>query len=306
MDIRYEIKKMAKSPIVLTACILFSVMILLQFIGTFTINWLQLFLFMGNVVTAVGLWLIYGTAVAKGKKVSSAGFTCLYAGSIVQIVFAGIGEFFYFMVGAAVVALGSEYDDSSYIVVMGLLIILLCTSYEVISILLHVKLMMAIKEYKNASDKGIIRKIPNLNVFIIMELVVDGILILGFFILIIGITTINNSTYYLGGAYISETTGGMLSIGSMVTSILITGVRIAYYVLVMLMTKNYEKRFKNINTSGGMYNRGFQNHGYQNNQYGANYQNGQYGQNGNIQNGAKYQNGQYNQQNQNYRNDQYR
>lgn len=90
MNVQLEIKKMAKSPLSLTAYILVSTLIIVEFVNLFLGRWTSILLMLINITLVVGVWLIFATALMKNKRVSKAGLTCTYAWSLAQLIYQAI------------------------------------------------------------------------------------------------------------------------------------------------------------------------------------------------------------------------
>lgn len=80
------LKKLAKGPLVLTANILLSIIVLIHFIFLFLGRWVDLVEFGANVLLLVTMWMMFAKASSKQEKSMSGVRTCVFVFAIVKLI----------------------------------------------------------------------------------------------------------------------------------------------------------------------------------------------------------------------------
>lgn len=119
-------KKILSGPLVITSCILVSVIALFQFISLFTGRFCDLVEFSSTVILVVLMWMLYADAMTRNKKINVKRSTaCSFAWTIVKLVSIGLGILFMLIVGIyLIIKAGGRYGDA-HITAAGVIILII-------------------------------------------------------------------------------------------------------------------------------------------------------------------------------------
>lgn len=133
------IKKAERSSLVLVTNILFSALVLFQFIILFLGRWYDFISFGTNIVFVVGGWMIYANGVSKNKPLSFSGYSCVRAWTMCKIILQGIVILEFIISGIVLIVSGIRYG-SGFLTFSGVAGLLFGVAMRVIMLIFFIAL----------------------------------------------------------------------------------------------------------------------------------------------------------------------
>ena len=138
MTYNQYLKKLARSPLVLTANIIFSTLVFFQFLGLFLGRWIDLVEFGANVLLLVTIWMTFAKASEKQEKSMSGVRTCIFVFSIVKLISLCMAAVAVVVVAIYAMVNSSTYDyyfNSSAMLIGGFFLLIVGTALYVVRII---------------------------------------------------------------------------------------------------------------------------------------------------------------------------
>ena len=239
-------KKVEKLASVLTINILFSIILLLQFVELFFGRWFDFISFGMNIVFVISGWMIYADGWSQRNRINVNGYKCLRAWALCKVILQGI-VIFELLIGSIVLIVGgSRYGFVIYII-LGVFALLFGITFRVFYMIFFIKMYRFTGKVIFAIENNQVIYIKNYKAWLILIAVFEGVKLLT--AIIGGIMLQSNYyfdyLYYFDLGYFSEDfidvylkmIAHSFSIGSIVMEVMISGIGIAIAVLGVVVVK---------------------------------------------------------------------
>lgn len=252
MTYNQYIKNLAKSPLVLTANILLSVLVFFQFIFLFIGRWIDIVEFGANVLLLVTTWMMFAKARSNREKSMSSVRTCTFVFAIVRLISLCIALIGIFV--AAIYVMGNATPEGAMIgsgneIAGGLILLLFGGGIYIVRIIISVFFLSETGKIRRQSTNYILKR--NWKVwFIVCAALRGGSLLVQWIFTVMTLTRLHMLAF---GSYYFEygTNSSLASIisaasasGGIVGVILGDLLYIAFFIILAVIMGRYFKAVK--------------------------------------------------------------
>lgn len=254
MTYNQYLRKLAKSPLVLTANIIFSTLVFFQFLSLFFGRWVDLVEFGANVLLLVIMWMMFAKASSKQEKSMSGVRTCTFVFAIVKLIslcmatVAVIVVAIYTMVNSATY---NYYYNSSSMLIGGVLLLIFGTAFYVVRIIFASFFIVETNGIRKKPQNYILKKNWKIGVIIFASLR-GASMILQYIFTATSIRGIRIQAYEIwdydnlsGGSGFARVIENAVDAGANVLVTIIDLLYIAFFVILVVVFNQYYKTVKN-------------------------------------------------------------
>lgn len=253
MTYNQYLKKLVKSPLVLTANIIFSTLVFFQFFSLFFGRWIDLVEFGSNVLLLVTIWMMFAKASSKWEKSMSGIRTCTFIFAIVKLISLCMATVAVIVVAIYAMVNSSTYDyyfNSSSMMIGGFFLLIVGTALYVVRIIYASFFIAETNGVRRQPENYILKKNWKIG-FIILACCRGLSMILQYIFSATCIRGIRVQEYGMWDYYSSSTNSGFASliegaigIGGNIFVTITDLLYIAFFIIVAVVCAQYYKAVK--------------------------------------------------------------
>ena len=249
MSYEQYLKKIFRSPLALTVCIIVSVMIFFQFISLFFGRWIDLVEFGGNILLLVTLWILFSKASPKCDKKLLPSLSCTFGWLIVKLISLGIAAIGILTVSVYTCIKSGKSGYKGQMIAAGLILLIFGIAIYVMRIIVCIRALLEVNRARHTSENYVLKnnwfviciilagmRFAGMMLQITYSLLAGG----GLSVLRMGITDIFG-IYNVGGSKFAGIILGSIGIGSNTFVIIMDLLYIAVFVILGIIMSKYRK-----------------------------------------------------------------
>lgn len=249
MSYEQYLKKIFRSPLALTLCIILSAMIFFQFISLFFGRWIDLVEFGGNIFLLVTLWILFSKSSPKKGKKLSASLSCTFGWLIVKLISLGMAAIGILSVSIYTCVKAGKSGYKGQMLAAGFILLIFGMAIYVMRIIICIRALIEANRARHSSEMYILK-----NNWFVICIILAGMRLAGMILQItysllageglsalrVGILDILG-IYNIGGSKFAGLILGSIGIGSNIFVVIIDLFYIAIFVILGIIMSKYRK-----------------------------------------------------------------